>query len=119
MITVRSFHHVAIIVKDLEKSKAFYQGILGLKPIPRPPFGFPGVWYQVGTQELHLIQSDAVLNQTQHFAIEVDDIQETFQVLKAQDITIVSAPDKRPHDNSDFMFCLDPNGNLIEIVHHG
>lgn len=119
MIVVQAYHHVAIATKDLEKSKAFYEGILGLRPIPRPAFNFPGAWYQVGSQELHLIQSDVALNETQHFAIEVEDIGETFETLKARGITIVSPPEKRPHDNSDFMFCLDPNGNLIELVHHG
>jgi catechol 2,3-dioxygenase-like lactoylglutathione lyase family enzyme len=118
MIHVRGCHHVAIAVKDVNKSKPFYEGMLNLNSIPRPDFSFPGVWYQVGSQQLHLIQSDVVRNETQHFAIEVHDIQETFETLKARGVRIVSAPGKRPHDHSDYMFCLDPDGNFIELVHH-
>ena len=119
MIHVRSYHHVAIAVKDVEKSRSFYERILNLESIPRPDFSFPGVWYQLGAQQLHLIRSDVVRNKTQHFAIEVHDIQETFETLKARGVPIVSPPGKRPHDHSDYMFCLDPDGNLIELVHHG
>jgi len=116
---VKGFHHVAIVVKDVEKSKAFYEGVLNLKPIFRPDFSFKGEWYQMGDQELHLMQKDTVRNQVQHFAIETIDIETIFETLKVKGVPIVSPPGKRPHDNSDFMFCLDPDGNLIEITHHG
>lgn len=115
---VKGFHHVAIVVKDVEKSRAFYEGVLNLEPIPRPDFGFEGQWYQMGPQELHLMQKETVRNQVQHFAIETTDIGVIFEKLKAKGVSIVSPPGKRPHDNSDFMFCLDPDGNLIEITHH-
>ena len=119
MIHIKEFHHVAIVVKDLKRSKAFYEGILNLKTISRPDFGFPGEWYQVGHRQLHLIQDQEVLNQRQHFAIEVSNMKEAFEVLQSKAVPIVSPPDKRPHDHSDYMFCLDPDGNLIEITHHG
>lgn len=42
------FSHVSVTVTDLDKAKAFYGDVLGLKEIPRPDFRFPGVWYSLG-----------------------------------------------------------------------
>jgi glyoxylase I family protein len=119
MIQVKGYHHVAIMIKDLKQSKAFYERILNVMPILRPDFGFPGAWYQIGSQQLHLMEVDGQINERQHFAIEVADIWETYEILKFKEVRIVEAPGKRSHDGSDYMFCLDPDGNLIEITHHG
>jgi catechol 2,3-dioxygenase-like lactoylglutathione lyase family enzyme len=48
----------------------------------------------------------------------VADIRETYEILNLKGVRIVEAPGKRPHDGSDYMFCLDPDGNLIELTHH-
>jgi catechol 2,3-dioxygenase-like lactoylglutathione lyase family enzyme len=50
-------------------------------------------------------------------AIEVEDFDATRQTLKGEGIEIVDGPGKRV-DGSDYMFCNDPDGNLIEIVKH-
>ena len=50
MIKIRGFAHSALRVDDAERSKAFYEKVLGLKKLTtRPDFGFPGAWYGVGT----------------------------------------------------------------------
>ncbi len=51
MIKINQLLHTGLIISDLEKSRAFYEGLLGLKPNPkRPDFGFPGVWYDIGVK---------------------------------------------------------------------
>lgn len=55
MIKVDSIHHVSLSVTDLQKAKHFYGALLGFKELKRPPFDFPGAWYQIGDQQLHLI----------------------------------------------------------------
>jgi catechol 2,3-dioxygenase-like lactoylglutathione lyase family enzyme len=42
-ITVGLFH-VAVKTNDLAASLAFYTRILGLVPVERPDFGYPGAW---------------------------------------------------------------------------
>lgn len=60
---ILELNHVAILVSDIERSRRFYLEVLGLEPIPRPAFDFPGAWFRIGApgpggaalQELHLI----------------------------------------------------------------
>ena len=53
--------HCGLIVADLERSRRFYGGALGLEEVPRPHnFRFEGAWFQVGGDQLHLlVQSEA------------------------------------------------------------
>jgi catechol 2,3-dioxygenase-like lactoylglutathione lyase family enzyme len=119
MIKVKDVHHVALVVRDLEKCRRFYSEVLGLKTLERPPFDFPGHWFLVGSsRQLHLMVFDEKIPVTmRHFAIEVGNFQETMKELKSKGIVIVDGPGKR-FDDSHYLFCKDPDGNLIEITRH-
>ena len=119
MIQVKEYNHVAIVVRDLEKCKWFYGEVLGLKTIQPPPFSIPLHWYQVGPNcQLHLMVYDEMIpNTMRHFALEVADFEETIEELRKDGIEIVEGPGKR-FDDSDYLFCKDPEGNLVEITHH-
>jgi catechol 2,3-dioxygenase-like lactoylglutathione lyase family enzyme len=118
-IQIKDYHHIALVVKDLEKCIWFYGNVLGLKSVERPAFNFPGHWFQVGeTSQLHLMVMNETIPQTmRHIAIEVEDFADTIQTLEALGIKITEGPGKRV-DGSDYLFCNDPDGNLIEIVKH-
>ncbi|NNL77290.1 MAG: glyoxalase [Desulfobacterales bacterium] len=118
-ITVKDYHHIALVISELEKCIWFYGQVLGLKAIERPAFNFPGHWYQVGkATQLHLMVFDETISKTmRHIAIEVEDFDATIQTLKSEGIEIIDGPGKRV-DGSDYLFCNDPDGNLIEIVKH-
>ncbi len=119
MIKVKEYNHVGIVVRDLERCKWFYGEVLGLKTIPRPPFNFPGQWYQVGPScQLHLmVHEETIPNSMRHFALEVTNFEEAIRELKGNRIEIVEGPGKRP-DGSDYLFCKDPDGNRVEITRH-
>ena len=119
MMKIKDYNHIGIVVRDLEKCKHFYGEILGLKTIFRPPFNFPGHWYQVGPgTQLHLMVYDETIPQTmRHTALEVEDFGKALEHLKANGVAIVEGPGKR-YDGSDFLFCKDPDGNLMEITKH-
>jgi catechol 2,3-dioxygenase-like lactoylglutathione lyase family enzyme len=40
--------HYMVLAKDLEKTRAFYCDVLGLRAGPRPPFNFKGLWIYAG-----------------------------------------------------------------------
>ena len=48
-------HHVAVVVRDVERSLGFYRDFLGLPTTPRPTFPVGGAWLQAGALEVHLV----------------------------------------------------------------
>ena len=45
---VTAINHYLVVSKNLERSKQFYQEVLGLELAERPDFGFPGYWLKTG-----------------------------------------------------------------------
>ena len=41
---VNGLFHIAVKTANLERSLGFYKGVLGLKEVARPDFGYPGAW---------------------------------------------------------------------------
>lgn len=127
---VELLHHVTLTASDLERSRAFYRDILGLKEIARPDFPFPGAWFQVGgNQQLHLIVHDrATYRGTSeidtrdiHFALRVGDYGKAVDFLRSQgysDDSAAGLPMKlQPHGKAGFpqIYVLDPDRHVIEI----
>ena len=55
-----SLNHYLIVSKNLERSKKFYQDVLGMRLAERPDFGFPGYWLKLGDDIcVHLASQDA------------------------------------------------------------
>ncbi len=47
---ITSLNHYLIVSKNLERSKKFYEDVLGLELAARPDFGFPGYWLKTGDE---------------------------------------------------------------------
>ncbi|HEX9396528.1 MAG TPA: VOC family protein [Burkholderiales bacterium] len=47
---ITGINHYLIVAKDLERSRRFYQKVLGMKLAERPDFGFPGYWLKTGSE---------------------------------------------------------------------
>lgn len=122
LIKYKCLHHISLNVTDLKRAKDFYEKTLCLKEIPRPDFDFPGAWYEIEKQQLHLIvdlssqtirQNKSLSSREGHFALRVENYYDTLKWLKQNDVAILEKPDGK----SGFaqIFCADPDGNLIEL----
>jgi len=52
-----AFHRFQVTVTDIERSRAFHGGFLGLPELRRPEFPFQGAWFELvaNGQELHIV----------------------------------------------------------------
>ena len=132
---IQAIHHVSLPVSDLEKSVRFYSEILGLKQIDRPPFDFPGAWFQLGSNQLHLIKNDhstfregkGINARDIHFAIRVESFRDALLALKemgykelateeeASDAFKSMRVNRRATAGFPQIYILDPDRNIIEI----
>jgi glyoxylase I family protein len=114
----RILDHASICVTNVERSRQFYEGLLELVPTERPDFGFPGMWYQIGEGQLHLIQREemgtagnaiAAINPTDpHFAIQVDDLDAMRRRVQAAGLQVLDF-------GGEQMWVRDPDGNTVEL----
>jgi catechol 2,3-dioxygenase-like lactoylglutathione lyase family enzyme len=107
--------HCSILVTDVEKSRAFYGGVLGLAEIPAPKeFDFVAVWYDLGGSYLHLLlkpQPDTV--SPRHFCLHTPDAAAARRHLArlgvpTEETVKIAAADR--------FFVRDPDGNRIELL---
>jgi lactoylglutathione lyase len=115
---IHELNHVMIRVRDLDASIRFYGETLGLRRIPRPAFDFPGAWFALGAQELHLIgdpQLASAPRQHHHFALRVADASAARAELEKRGWPHLRGPQRRP-DGALQLFVTDPDGYMIELM---
>ncbi len=126
-LNVRQIDHVTFVVADLARSRAFYVDLLGMQEVPRPNFPFPGLWFQAGSTQIHLILENhdcgpatvfipdhCSISRTRHIAFEVADAAEAVTLLNQRGIEIVAGPKSRP-DGPTQLYMFDPDRNLVEL----
>ena len=118
-----AIHHASVLVADTAKALAFYEGILGLEPLPRPDLGYPGAWLGVGAHQIHLLElpnPDPVSGRPTHggrdrrLALSTSDIATVRDRLAAAGVGYTESRSGR-----QALFCRDPDGNALEIVQIG
>ena len=121
MSKVKALLHASLLVSDLAASRMFYEGVLGLKPnLQRPDLGYEGVWYDIGSQQLHLmalpdpcqgVDRPAHGGRDRHIAFQIEGLEEVKLCLINANIPFTLSKSGRPA-----LFCRDPDGNAIELI---
>ncbi|HJM61893.1 MAG TPA: VOC family protein [Alphaproteobacteria bacterium] len=116
---VTALDHVTIVTKDLDASRAFYIGLLGLEEVAwRPDFPFDGAWLKVGPNAVvHLMATnrdigDGNTQPFDHFALKVENINDTRHVL---DEAGLSYREANPASHIHQIFVDDPDGVTVEL----
>ena len=135
-------HHVSLTVKDMERSLAFYSGILGMRVTldveiwgdwvenlhTLPETRLRVVWLDAFGQWLELreflhpeIQERCSLwaPGSAHISFLVEDIQEAYRELSDKGVRFLSPPEmlqQGPNKTAQIVFFLDPDGIGIELL---
>jgi glyoxylase I family protein len=114
---VDKFLHAALLVSSLERSREFYEGVLGLEQKKRHSFNFQGAWYDLGDCELHLIVTSEPLPSEEqrpqrdaHVSFLINDYEEWKSYLNSQGIHT-----REGRSGLKQLFIRDPDGNLVEL----
>lgn len=113
--------HASLLVSDLARARAFYEGVLGLIPSDaRPAMNFEGAWYDLGEAQIHLLclpNPEAGLarpehgGRDRHLALSVRDLDALRAALEAAAVAYTLSRSGRAA-----LFCRDPDGNALEFV---
>ncbi len=128
MSRISAIHHVNLEITDLQRSQEWYQKVFGVE---RKDIGAEYadrmLELYTGTGEFHLMKVDQpTYLRTNHVAVEITNWEEMMDHLAqlgipfdgVNDPESEGGPKVRHHDGSNTAYIRDPDGNLIELVHH-
>lgn len=135
MIQVAMVHHINVQITERQQTRTWYETVLGATFLDRgPALNQRQLQLNIGNAELHFTDTDQpVIPSRVHFALEVTDWDATLAHLDSLGIPYsrtgqgafdrVGTGDdtrwgKREDNGEHYTYIHDPDGNLIELVHH-
>jgi catechol 2,3-dioxygenase-like lactoylglutathione lyase family enzyme len=96
------------------EARAFYAGALGLEEVPKPgEFDQSGMWFQLGSGQVHLSPGDPPPPGPWHFCVVADDFEPLRRRVEA---TGADTEDTHSWGDRRRFFTRDPWGARIEIL---
>jgi catechol 2,3-dioxygenase-like lactoylglutathione lyase family enzyme len=119
---LKGMRHIALRVRDMKRSKKFYQGVLGMKVVWEPDPR--NVYLSSGCDNLALHESSQGGSSPEEerldhlgFVVEsVGRVRELEQEFRTQGVKIVH-PFKIHRDGSASFYCSDPDGIVIQMIY--
>ena len=99
-----------------QAAREFYQGLLGIPEVPKPPelAKRGGAWFEQGALKIHLgVEADFRPARKAHPALLVTDLESLVVRLKHHNIDVV---DDDPLEGYLRVYIADPFGNRIELM---
>ena len=118
-----TFDHLAIFVKDVERSAAFYEEAFGWTRLPEPFHDGLHVWLAIGPHaSLHIVGNAVVVEQhdiTHHMAFRSDDLDGVMGPLNAMQVPYRNFRGNGKvnvrADGVRQIYLQDPDGYWIEV----
>lgn len=129
-VTVRGLHHAGVVVSDLAVSVPWYVEMFGgTERLHVKTADFELVMLALANSSIELLvhrpggRSDGLPGPTDlgagHFALHVDDVVAAHARLAQRGVAFASLPERvaeGPSAGWVIAFCLDPDGNRIELI---
>jgi lactoylglutathione lyase len=125
---VYRFDHVMLRVLDLERSLAFYEGLLGMKVLRRTDYEtgrFTNVFLSFNEATQSSLELTHNWDQQEgyekgqafgHLALMVNDIHQAVSHLEKNGVKIKTYPKQMNHGTRIIAFIFDPDEYVIELV---
>ena len=117
---IEGMNHFTVLSSNLEKTKAFYINILGLRDGYRPPMDSTGTWLYAGDQKhsiLHIMAErpmpESAPGVIDHMAFSATNLQSTIDTLKQHGISYTL--NRMKELGIWQLFCHDPDGAKVEL----
>jgi catechol 2,3-dioxygenase-like lactoylglutathione lyase family enzyme len=117
-MAIVAMNHFTVLTRDLDATRDFYIGLLGLTEGQRPDLGFPGVWLYAGGQAvLHVIAGRPLPPDPRgvldHMAFSAKHLPSIAAKLKSRGIAYDLR--RQPESATWQLFCFDPSGARVEL----
>jgi len=114
---IQGMNHFNVLTDDVDATRRFYVGVLGLTEGERPPFAFDGLWlYAGGRPILHVSAARLPAERAgviDHIAFSAEGLAETLGRLQAQGVK--HSLSRQVGTGIWQVFCHDPMGAKVEI----
>ncbi len=125
-IDLQGLRHLALRVKDIARSRAFYEGLLGMKVVWEPDPENVYLTSGLDNLALHQVAPDQIDRMRagddqplDHFGFIVkspEEVSGIFEIIEGAGVKIVK-PLKTHRDRSVSFYMEDPDGNVIQILY--
>ena len=132
MSRVTLIQHINIQVSDRERTRRWYEEVLGAEYLDRgPELNQRQLQLRIGNGEIHTTDSrNPTPVPSVHFAVEIDDWDEMIANLDTLGVPYTTTPGRRNQEGAAsswgqrdysggcYTYVHDPDGNMIELVQH-
>ena len=115
----RTINHVSLAVSDVEASADFYQSLLGLEVVSRPPNGGINMGLSDGFLGVYNIPQPGRVH---HFCIGVDDFDADRVKEQFDEVGYEARVSRKPAARTaggDQVYFTDPDGTLVQLGDNG